>query len=161
VERSILRMLALLAAPALMLAVVACSSNNNNNASNAGTVNNKANTAATAAVAGPPVTPGPPPPGSTPGAAPTITEVMTDNAYSVTNMVIPAGKPVTVIADNRGAIHNWHVLGVTDDSGKTIQTPLMQGPRTDSITFTISKPGTYQFQCDAHPADMKGTLTVQ
>jgi plastocyanin len=152
----------MLAVSPLLLGVASCSSSNNNQA-NAGstTGTTAAKTAAAVSSSGVAVTPGPPPPGATPGAMPTITQVMTDNAYSVTNMVIPAGQPVTVIVQNKGAIHNWHVLGVTADNGAVIMSPLQQGPRTDNITFTLSKTGTYAFQCDAHPTEMKGTLTVR
>src|SRR5262249_14876579 len=107
------------------------------------------------------VTPGPPPPGAALGAAPTIVEVATDNQYSVTKMAAPAGRPLTITVENKGAIHNIHVMGVMDDSSKVIMTPLQQGPNTFSVTFVISKPGNYTFQCDAHPTDMKGTLAIQ
>lgn len=99
--------------------------------------------------------------GGTPGAAPTIVEVATNNQYSVTKMAAPAGQSLTVTVQNKVAIHNWHLQGVQDADGKAIVTPLQQGPNTFSVTFTISTRGTYNFICDAHPADMKGTLISQ
>jgi plastocyanin len=148
-SRSLLRHLAAFAVPALLIGAVACSSNNNSN--------NSSNSGASSGAAVTPV----PQVGGTPGAAPAIVQVATDNKYSVTKMAVPAGKPVTVIVQNKGAIHNWHLQNVKDASGKDIATPLQQGPTTFSVTFTVSQPGTYNFICDAHPADMKGTLVAQ
>jgi len=68
-----------------------------------------------------------------------------------------------VVRNNGTATHNWHVLNVKDADAKEIVTnPLAVQPNgTASVTFTISTPGTYKFQCDFHPAEMTGTLTVQ
>jgi|SRR5579875_609390 len=102
---------------------------------------------------------------ATPAAAQATTspdEVATDNKFSATTIVVPAGKPVTLNFQNKGtAIHNWDVLNVKDDSGKDIKTDLIQGGQSAKITFTISKPGTYKFQCDVHPTEMIGQLIVQ
>ena len=35
------------------------------------------------------------------------------------------------------------------------------GPDSQAVTFTINQPGSYRFQCDVHPDEMFGTLTVQ
>jgi plastocyanin len=91
-----------------------------------------------------------------------ITEVATDDKFSEPDLVIKAGQAYTLTFQNRGqAIHNWHVLGVKDASGKDIIVPLTESGQTSTITFTISKSGTYQVQCDAHPSDMKGSISVQ
>jgi len=144
VNRSILRLLGTIPALLLVLGAAACGGASNNDSGG------------TAAV----VTPFPAAAG-TPGAAPAIIEVATDNKFSVTKMAAPAGRPLTVAVQNKGAIHNWHLQGVTDGSGRSISTPLQQGPNSSSVTFSVSKPGTYKFICDAHPSDMKGTLVIQ
>jgi len=92
----------------------------------------------------------------------TLNETMTDNKFSVTQINGAAGKPITVTVQNKGsAIHNWHVLNVKDDNGKDITTPLTDAGKSNTVTFSLSKPGTYNFQCDVHPTEMKGTLTIK
>ncbi len=96
--------------------------------------------------------------------APTTTwnETTTDNKFSDTQITVPAGKQVTLTVQNKGtAIHNVDVLDVKDDSGKDIKTDLVPAGKSATLTFTISKPGTYHFHCDVHPTEMTGTLVVQ
>jgi plastocyanin len=87
---------------------------------------------------------------------------MTDNKYSATSLLSRAGQQVTVTLQNHGqAVHNWHVTDVKDDSGKEIKDAQVDAGKSDTVTFTVSKSGTYHFQCDFHPAEMKGTITLQ
>jgi plastocyanin len=91
-----------------------------------------------------------------------LVEIAKDNSFSPTSFLVPAGQAVTLTLQNQGsAVHNWHVTDVKDAAGKDIATPLTDGKRTSSVTFSITKPGTYHFRCDVHPDDMKGTLVVQ
>jgi plastocyanin len=154
--RSFACSLAAFALPVLLIGAVACSSSSNNNNSATKTTNTASSAGGSAAVVTPSAQVG-----GTPGAAPAIVEVATDTQYSVTKMAAPAGQPLTVTVQNKGAIHNWHLVGVKDAAGKDIATPLQQGPNTFSVTFTITMPGTYNFMCDADPVAMKGTLTIQ
>ncbi len=86
----------------------------------------------------------------------------TDNKFDRTQLSVKANEPATVTFQNRGsALHNWHVTGVTDTAGKPVATQLIAGGRTEVITFTIAQPGTYDYLCDVHPAEMRGKLTVQ
>ena len=96
-------------------------------------------------------------------------ETTTDNKFSTTDIVVPAGQPITVNVDNKGqATHNWDVLGsdgkttLKDASGKDVVTSpqLLTPGATSAVTFTISKPGTYDFRCDVHPTEMTGKLYV-
>ena len=92
----------------------------------------------------------------------TATIVATDNKFDTTKLTVPANQPVTVTFQNRGqAIHNWHVLDIKDAEGKNIATQLLPAGQTKTVTFTLAAPGTYAFHCDTHPAEMKGSLTVQ
>lgn len=92
----------------------------------------------------------------------TLTENMTDNKFSATTLSVPAGKPVQLTASNKGsAVHNFHVLNVKDDGGKDIKGDLLAAGKSQTLNFSISKPGTYDFQCDVHPTEMKGKLTVK
>lgn len=90
------------------------------------------------------------------------TQVMTDNKFSKTRIIVPASQPITVQVQNNGAaIHNWHVLNVKDAAGQDVTTALLNAGQSATATFTLSAPGTYDFQCDTHPAEMRGKLTVQ
>ncbi len=90
------------------------------------------------------------------------TQVGTDNRFSLTRMGAPANQEVTVAFENRGAaLHNWAVKGVKDTRGQDVATRLLPGGQSETIRFTIATPGTYQFICDVHPAEMKGQLVVQ
>lgn len=94
--------------------------------------------------------------------ATSLGETTTDDKYSKTSFNVPAGQAITLTQTNDGsAIHNWHVLDAKDDSGSTITTQLTQPGQKSTVTFTISAPGTYHFQCDVHPTEMTGTITVQ
>ena len=93
-----------------------------------------------------------------------LSETTTDNKFSDTSYTIKAGEQVTMVVHNNGtALHNWHVLNVKSTDGKDIvPSPMFVPPGgTGVVTFTISTPGTYKFQCDVHPTEMTGTLTVQ
>jgi plastocyanin len=98
------------------------------------------------------------------GAAPTgaIVIVATDNQFDKTELTVRANQPVTLTLENRGqAIHNWHVLNVKDKDGKEITTNLLTGGQSQTITFVITQTGTFDYQCDVHPTEMRGKLTVQ
>jgi plastocyanin len=91
-----------------------------------------------------------------------ITIVATDNKYDKTSLTVKAGQPVTLTLENKGAaIHDWHLDGVKTPDGKDINTKLIPGGQSDTITFTIPNPGTYNFECQVHPTEMKGTITAQ
>ena len=92
----------------------------------------------------------------------TATIVSTDNKFDTTRLTVPAGQAVTLTLQNKGqAIHNWHLLNVKDAAGNDVATQLLPGGQSETITFTLDAPGTFSFQCDTHPAEMKGSLTVQ
>ena len=98
---------------------------------------------------------------ATPAPSTSLTETTTDNKYSDTVFTIPAGQPVTITVTNKGqALHNFHVLNVQGADGKPVQTALVNPGSSTKFTFTITKPGTYQFHCDVHPTQMIGTLNV-
>jgi len=72
--------------------------------------------------------------------------------YSPTAIQLKAGKAEITVKNTDGVKHN---LTISDlkvnkdvDQGKTV-----------TASFT-AKPGTYQFHCEYHPNQMKGTITV-
>ncbi len=102
-------------------------------------------------------------PGGTAAApAGAIVIVATDNKFDKTEITIRANEPASITLQNRGsAIHNWHLLNVKDKDGKDITTQLLTGGQSETITFTITQRGTFDYQCDVHPTEMRGKLTVQ
>jgi len=97
-----------------------------------------------------------------PAVATSWTVVATDNKFDVSAIAVPAGQTVTLTFNNRGqAIHNWHVLNLKDRDGKDITTQLLPGGQSQTITFTVTQTGTFEFLCDVHPTEMRGTLFVQ
>ncbi len=70
---------------------------------------------------------------------------------------------VTIEFDNRdgGVVHNVHVYKGDDADGDSVgETELEAGPVTQTLTMDL-EPGEYFYVCDAHPATMEGTLTVE
>lgn len=62
------------------------------------------------------------------------------------------GEQHTLVVDDRGDIHNFHLLGTSVVTG--IET-------TGTQTFAVTLPeGRYTYQCDVHSASMRGTFTV-
>ncbi len=87
--------------------------------------------------------------------------------FDVTEMNVPAGSTVKLTVDNqdKGVSHNW-ALYESEEAAKSgeapiVGTPLEVGPIKQELTFEAPDPGAYFFRCDAHPATMKGTLTVE
>lgn len=92
--------------------------------------------------------------------------IATDNKFNVTRMGAPVNQPVTVQFKNDGAaLHNWHVQNVQGTNGQQViigpPPTFIAGGQGGSLTFTIATPGTYNFICDVHPVEMKGTFLVQ
>ena len=88
--------------------------------------------------------------------------VGTDNKFNPADITVKANEEAVVTFDNKGAaVHNWHVLNVKSTDGKDVTTQLLPGGQREVIRFTIDRPGTYDVQCDVHPVDMRGKLTVQ
>lgn len=89
-----------------------------------------------------------------------VTEVTTDNKFSVTAMTATVNVPFTVTVENHGtAIHNWALADTAGVTGTTM-TGLAQPAKSESATMTFTKAGTYKFNCQVHPTEMIGTVTV-
>lgn len=62
------------------------------------------------------------------------------------------GEQHTIVVDDRGDLHNFHLLGTSVVTGVEA---------TGTSTFTLTLPeGRYTYQCDIHPTAMRGTFTV-
>jgi plastocyanin len=150
---------ALPALAAFLLASAACGGNKSNGNANANTAQGTQPAGSTAAPAGP-VTVAQVAPAPSAGAE-QVTLTATDNKYSQTKLTAKAGQQVALTLDNKGqATHNWHLLNVKDTSGNDLKLPLLDPGKSQTLVFLLMQPGTYQFWCDVHTSDMKGTLTI-
>ena len=93
--------------------------------------------------------------------------VMTDNKFDPNAITVDSGASVTFDLTNNGvAIHNMRIAG-PDGSYNTgddaVSDPgLVSGGQTATLSWDApSDAGEIIFQCDFHPTDMKGTITVQ
>lgn len=88
-------------------------------------------------------------------------QIATDNAFSLTALRVPVNAPITLNFQNNGqALHNMHVLGVNSADGKEIKGELIGNGKSEVMTFTLATAGTWDFQCDVHPVEMKGKVTA-
>jgi plastocyanin len=86
----------------------------------------------------------------------------TDNDFSRDEITIRDQESITLTFKNEGkAAHNWHLLGVTDPNGDEPRTPMVPGGEEETITFFVAQAGTYAYQCDAFPNEMRGRLVVE
>ena len=116
------------------------------------------------AVAVEPTSTGTPPPGGT-----TVEIAMVPTTtFDTETLAIAADTSVTVTADNKDGsqLHNFAVYEsqAAFQSGRAdaalAATELCTAPCTDTATLELAA-GEYFFQCDVHPNNMTGTLTVQ
>ncbi len=91
-----------------------------------------------------------------------LTVMAMNNKFDQKALTVQHGQSVTLTFMNHdAAVHNLHVIGLKGSDGKDVQTALVEQGNVATVTFTPDKPGTYKFQCDVHPSDMSGTLTVK
>lgn len=114
----------------------------------------------------------PPPSGAPSGGAAVLDVSMGDNFFEYQGQrnptfTITAGQQVTINLTNKGtAIHNLRLAGddnqfnTSDDAASDPQL-ITAGGGTGTVKWAPKAPGTYNYQCDFHPADMKGTITVK
>ncbi len=83
-------------------------------------------------------------------------------AFKTEAITLAADEEVEVRFDNndRDVQHNFAIYG-TDPSKPVFRGQLVSGVATVTYKFHAPGPGEYKFQCDVHPTQMKGTLTVK
>ncbi len=87
---------------------------------------------------------------------------------------LPPNTEVTLAMDNldAGIQHNiaFYNTKISDKTkltgcsagcvGNEVRTATVLGPVTQTFTFTTPAPGTYEYNCEIHPATMRGTMTI-
>ena len=92
---------------------------------------------------------------------------MGDNFFDPTEISVASGASVTFDITNNGtAIHNMRIAGpdgsYTSSDSAVSDPQLVTGGQTATLEWDApSVPGEILFQCDFHPTDMKGTITVE
>ena len=85
-------------------------------------------------------------------------------AFEPSTLTARAGQPIQLALDNSsGKLQHDFDIDATDGVAQPVKVTAQPG-QTATVTFTISKPGTYTFYCSQpghESAGMKGTLTVQ
>ncbi len=80
---------------------------------------------------------------------------------------VTAGAPIEIKLTNHGsAVHNMRIAGEDDQyntSDDAVSDPnLVNAGQSAVLKFTApKKAGTYRYQCDFHPAESKGEITVK
>jgi plastocyanin len=84
-------------------------------------------------------------------------------AFNTNNIEVTAGQPFTITLDNQDPVtHNLHIYTQKGGDSIAVTDPESVSPGTKgTLTTTINEPGDYYFQCDFHPTQMNGTLTVK
>jgi hypothetical protein len=102
----------------------------------------------------------------TPGAAApsaTLSIIAQGTAWDTTTLVGIAGVPLTLNYDNRdtGVAHNINIFNGADATAESIvSSEIATGPETLTLNFGPLEVGDYFYQCDVHPVQMAGTLSV-
>lgn len=92
---------------------------------------------------------------------------MGDNFFEPNEFTVPAGARVTFNLTNDGAaIHNMRIAGddgqYNSDDDAVSDPDLVSAGGTAVLEWVApDQPGEVDFQCDFHPTDMVGTITVE
>jgi plastocyanin len=131
----------------VILVGAACSSSSNGSGSTATTA--AAAPTTTAASAAPTTTAA-----TSAASAGSTTLVAQGISFNTTKLNFKAGQKVTVTIQNKDSVeHNF-----TFEAAKANKD--VEGSETAKATFTVPAAGTYEFHCEYHPNQMKGTVTV-
>jgi plastocyanin len=81
--------------------------------------------------------------------------------FSTDTITLAANAEVEIRFDNndRNVQHNISILG-EDPTRPVFRGELVTGVATATYSFHAPGPGEYRFQCDVHPAQMKGTVRI-
>lgn len=85
--------------------------------------------------------------------------VADDIAFDTTTLDATVGETLSISYDNRddGIAHNLHVEGAAGGDAKT---DIEEGPTTQTLEVSFEEAGEFEYFCDVHPQQMRGTITV-
>ena len=83
-------------------------------------------------------------------------------AFDQQSLTAPAGAPFQIKFDNQdsGIPHNVAIYGGSSSTNNLFRGTTVTGPGQATYDVPALPAGAYQFQCDVHPTQMKGTLVV-
>ena len=83
-----------------------------------------------------------------------------DVAFSTGRLVVPASRPFELVLDNRSATP--HNVSIRDGRERAVFTgTTFSGPRRLAYSVPGLEAGTYEFVCDVHPQQMRGTMVAR
>lgn len=98
------------------------------------------------------------PPASLDPESPTISAI--DIAFDRSEVVVPAGRPFTLVFENREALsHNVSIYADLSLRDRKFEGALFGGPATRWYPVPALAAGTYVFVCDLHP-NMEGRIVA-
>jgi plastocyanin len=94
---------------------------------------------------------------------PVIDLVAKGVAFDQQNLSAPAGALFQIQLDNQdaGIPHNVAIYGGSSPTNVLFRGTIINGPGQATYDVPQLAAGTYQFQCDVHPSQMKGTIVVR
>jgi plastocyanin len=96
-----------------------------------------------------------------PGAA-DVTIVADETTFTTTDVSAPAGKPFTILFQNKdpSTFHDIDIMAPDGGSKIIFDGALVYGPKDKTYDVPALSAGTYKFVCSVHPGQMTGTLTA-
>ena len=89
-----------------------------------------------------------------------LSVVAKDIKFDPATLKAAAGAVSITFKNEDSTIHNLHVFKGSDAKGESVgSTKPEAGPKTETLNLDL-QPGQYFYQCDVHPDQMKGKLTV-
>jgi plastocyanin len=116
------------------------------------------------AASAPPPTAAPAAPSPTAAAAPApaqFSETLQDESFSSPSLSVQVNQPVTVSVQNDGKEpHDWALCQGANCGAFVAKSAILMPGNQAQVTFTLTQPGTYKFECEVHPKTMVGTIVV-
>jgi plastocyanin len=86
----------------------------------------------------------------------------TTTVFDKSCLVAPAGEEFTITFDNQDTVNAHNIAAYVKEGGDVLvePPPITTGPIVQELTVPPQDPGTYYFNCQAHPTTMFGALAV-
>jgi len=91
-----------------------------------------------------------------------LTLVASGTKFDVTCLDVPADTALNIVYDNRDNTgHSLAVVGSRTSTEVLFRSDIIGGPATTTLSVPPLQAGTYVFQCEVHPSQMRGTFIVE